>query len=110
MQSTADANVVLTSDQQGRVGREVAGWMAILTSDLSGFAYTWSTTVDEIVRYARSPRESPPTAGYSPADVLNAAWLVRLGAWFENRPTSANYEHTLNDLLVASLDEKERHD
>jgi hypothetical protein len=110
MQSTASAEAVLTEEQQAAVRKDVAGWSALLTTHMSGFAYAWSPTIQHLAASVRSPDADVVPQGYSPADVLNAAWLVRLGDWFEGRPAPKDYERTLEALLASSLDAEVSHD
>jgi hypothetical protein len=102
MQNTASSEAVLTDEQTAEVTARVASWWAVLTNHLSGFAFTRSAAADQVYAAIRSATAEPPRVGFSATDVLDAAWSVRLGCWFEGRNPDG-YEQRAESLLAAAL-------
>lgn len=102
MQATAPPEAVLTDQQAAEVKARVASWWAVLTNHLSGFVHIRSLVADQLVAAIRSAAAIPPAEGFLAADVLNEAWSVRLGCWFEGR-SPHGYEQRAESLLADAL-------
>ncbi|MGD9959269.1 hypothetical protein [Nocardioides sp.] len=109
MQLQAEEDARLSDTQRAEVTSQVAGWWAVLSQDLSSFAYAWTPVVQRLVASIRSEQD-PPSTHFSAADVLNAAWTVRLGDWFGGRPADIPYEQRAEELLDAALDSEVQHE
>ena len=103
MQAQTPGDAVVSEQQTGETLRWVFRWWAVLSSQMSGFAYAWSPVIESLEDYLRGTGQPPPAGGYSPADVLNAAWTVRLRSWFEDRSPAGDYEARARELLDLSL-------
>ena len=74
-----------------------------MTANLSSLAYQWSWTIRELINYLVSPVTPDMPDGFSPADALNAAWLVRLSTWFEGTAQPVDMENRARRLIRRSL-------
>jgi hypothetical protein len=105
MQSDAPAEARLTDAVRAELRTQLAGCWVTLTNALSALAYQPATSVQHLVRYLESASvERPETL--SPADVLNAAWIVRLGSWYDDRHVAPGMEHRAQILLGRSLERR----
>ena len=100
MQADGPAYSVLPDEAVRAVNGAVSDWRAVLSAQLASVACGWSGVVDDLVRHLRTGAGSLPD-DLTPADVLNAAWLVRLGEWFERRPAASGYEARAGIVLRA---------
>jgi hypothetical protein len=88
----------------GALGPDLAGCWVALTENLGTIQYTWSSRVRDLVHELVTPAaESITATGYSAADVLNAAWMVRLEAWSGGAPLLVDFEPRADALLRAVL-------
>ena len=103
MQATAPQNAQLTKDMQADLNTQLVGCWVAVTNNLSSLAYQWSWIIRDLVSYLESHVAPDMPDGFSPADVLNAAWLVRLGSWFEGRAQPGDMEDRARRLIRQSL-------
>jgi hypothetical protein len=105
MQAAAPANARLTKDMQADLNTQLVGCWVAVTTNLSSLAYQWSWIIRDLVSYLESPVAPDMPDGFSPADALNAAWLVRLDSWFEGRAQPGGMEDRARRLIRQSLAE-----
>jgi hypothetical protein len=103
MQAEAPAEAQLGDDNRGELAKQLAGCWIAVTSNLSALAYQSSPNLYALVDYLESPTIPETPEGFSPADVLNAAWIVRLGGWYEGREVPSDMEHRARSLIRRSL-------
>jgi hypothetical protein len=102
MQAGSPTESLLSDEQAGETLTRVAKWWTVLTTQLSGFGYIWSPTIQDLVAHLRSP-DLPIPGRFSPADVLNAVWVGRLDFWFGDRAIPLDYEERAMALLETAL-------
>jgi hypothetical protein len=103
LQGAAPSEALLDEAALGKIRSELSACWAVLDERLSVLRYRWSDGVRDLVdELARQAGERAP-AGYSAADVLNAAWVVRLDAWADGRPVPDHLEIRARRLLHRAL-------
>lgn len=90
MQATGPSSAQLTKEMQAGLNTALGGCWVALTTNLSSLAYQWSWIIRDLVSYLESAVADMPDGFFSPADALNAAWLARLGTWFEGSAQPSN--------------------
>ena len=103
MQATAPCSAQLTKDMQADLNTWLVGCWVAVTTNLSSLAYQWSWIIRNLVSYLESPVAPDMPDVFSPADALNAAWLVRLGTWFEGGAQPGDMEDRARRLIRGSL-------
>jgi hypothetical protein len=103
MQATAPRSAQLTKDMQADLNTQLAGCWIAVTTNLSSLAYQWSWIIRDLVSFLESPVAPDMPDGFSPADALNAAWLVRLSTWFEGGAQPGDMEDRARHAIRRSL-------
>jgi hypothetical protein len=105
MQAKASPGARLTDDIRAALDLQLAGCWTAVTANLGSLAYQWSWSIQDLVSYLTA-LEAPEMPGhFSPADALNAAWLVRLGAWSGGGAPPGDVEDRARRVLRRSLEE-----
>lgn len=94
----------LTESQLGSVRARVSNWNSVLRQDLGPFVYCWSPAVEALSRHLRLAAPIDGGTTYTAADVLNAAWVVRLARWFDGKAVEPGDEMRARDLLALALE------
>jgi hypothetical protein len=102
LQRQAPESARLLDADQGALGALLAGCWVALENNLGEVRYTWSMRVRDLVSELEGRASEPARAGYSAADVLNAAWIRRLDV-LGDAARVADLENDANRLLRAAL-------
>jgi hypothetical protein len=100
LQQDAPAAARLAPGDRTALVAQLESCWRTLEGHLSALRYAWSRVVRELFEHLEDPSAGPPSGGYSRADVLNAAWLVRLAALTRGTATG-DLERRARDLLEA---------
>jgi hypothetical protein len=92
----------LTDDQRATVHGDLAGCWGPLDEALGSLRFEWSPRIRDLVAHLTDPRTAAPPDGHSTADLLNAAWIVRLEAWSSGAEAPADLEKCAQALLTRS--------
>jgi hypothetical protein len=103
MQAAAPGSAQLTKDMQADLNTQLVGCWIAVTTNLSSLAYRWSWIIRDLVGYLEAPVAPDMPDGFSPADALNAAWLVRLSTWFDGSAQPGDMEDRARRLIRQSL-------
>jgi hypothetical protein len=102
-QQGAKEEARLDKEARGALGAELSGCWATLHGNLASVRYRWSGSVRDLAEELKDPEAEPALAERSAADVLNAAWMVRLDAWSDGVAAPAGLERRARRLLEAAL-------
>jgi len=98
------------AEQRARVDKQAeralisdlsACWVT-LEKNLGSVRYEWSASVRDLVGVLEGGKTVPDSGDYSSADVLNAAWFVRLDAWSSGSHLRDECEQDARSLLQAA--------
>jgi hypothetical protein len=103
MQATAPRSAQLTKEMQADLNTQLVGCWVAVTTNLSSLAYEWSWIIRDLVSYLEEPVAPDMPDGFSPADALNAAWLVRLSTWFDRSAQPGDMEDRARRLIRQSF-------
>jgi hypothetical protein len=103
MRATPPAQARLDSRVRGELDGQLEGCWGPLTRNLSALEYH-ASGIGDLVTYLESPTIPEMPDSFSPADALNAAWVARLGGWYEDRgPPPNDMEDRARRLIRQSL-------
>lgn len=102
LQHSAPPGARLEESDRVALVEELEGCWSTLKDHLPAMRYVWSGLVRELVSDLEGRQGSGPApSGYSRADVLNAAWIVRLEAWSRRADPPQDLEERAHGLLNA---------
>jgi len=102
LQCQAPESARLRDADRGALGALLAGCWVALENNLGEVRYTWSMRVRDLVSELEGSASAPAQAGYSAADVLNAAWIRRLDVLGDSARVG-DLENDAHRLLRAAL-------
>ena len=105
MQADAPPSARLTKEEQVRLDPLLAACWASLQNTLGALKYTPSTKILDLIPYLETAAPEAPD-DWSPADVLNVAWMVRLGGWYEGRGVADGLDDRACLLMRQSIARK----
>lgn len=103
MQATASPGARLNDDLRAALNTQLAGCWTAVTANLGSLAYQWSWSIRDLVSYLTAPAALDMPGGFSPADALNAAWLVRLDTWSEGIVPPGDLEDRARRVIHQAL-------
>jgi hypothetical protein len=106
LQTHAPSAAHLNEEERVRLGADLAAYWNVLTTSLSTLRYEWTPRVAGVAEHLRAG--TAPPEGYRLADVLNAAWRMRLRSWRFDDPMPDGAQSRARALLRAGRTETAR--
>ena len=103
MQQVGRAEAALTTGQRAELHVQLLACWHALETNVSALRYGGVVTLHRLVEYLQAPQPGVDPVGFTPADVLNAAWTARLRGWYEPVDVPPDLEVRARSLLRCSV-------